>query len=97
MEGHNVNNDMTEIKGMLQQLVACYDNCGMEEDEDAKKDVIKALKKDTDHNFVDFLGVNVFIMQIPKVVVNIVNHINDGEVYLRHGFAIFYEFATLYF
>ncbi|KAL6222928.1 hypothetical protein ACLB2K_006318 [Fragaria x ananassa] len=58
---------------------ACYGNCGMEEDEDAKKDAIKASKKDTDHNFVDFLEVNAFIMQIPKVVVNIVNQINDVE------------------
>ncbi|KAL6189245.1 hypothetical protein ACLB2K_040634 [Fragaria x ananassa] len=49
------------------------------EDEDAKKDAIKALKKDIDNNFVDFLGVNAFIMQIPKSIVNFVNQINDGE------------------
>ncbi|KAL6124677.1 hypothetical protein ACLB2K_077189 [Fragaria x ananassa] len=58
---------------------ACYDNYGVEEDEDANKRAIKALKKDTDHNFVEFLGVKAFIMQILKVVVNIINQINDGE------------------
>ncbi|KAL6141349.1 hypothetical protein ACLB2K_059638 [Fragaria x ananassa] len=69
MEGHDVNNDMTEIKRMFQQLVGekgeprSFD---YEEIEDANKEANKALKKDIDNNFVDFLRVNAFIMQIPR-------------------------------
>ena len=58
---------------------ACCDNCGMEEDEGTNKDVIKALKKDTDHNFVDFLGVNTFLIKFPKSIVNLINQIKDDE------------------
>ena len=57
---------------------ACCGNYGVEEDEDANKEAIKALKKDIDNNFVDFLGVNTFLMQILKSIVNLVNQIKDG-------------------
>ena len=52
---------------------ACCGNYGVEEDEDAKKDAIMI-----DHDFGDLLGVNAFIMHIPKAVVNLVNQIKDG-------------------
>ena len=55
----------------------CCGNCGDEEDEEPNKKAIKAMKKDIDNNFVDFLRVNIFVIQIPKTIVNLVNEIND--------------------
>ncbi|KAL6210631.1 hypothetical protein ACLB2K_015863 [Fragaria x ananassa] len=57
---------------------ACCGNCGVEEDEDANKGAIKALKKDIDNNFIDLLGVNTFLMQIIKSIVNLINQIKDS-------------------
>ncbi|KAL6211417.1 hypothetical protein ACLB2K_016643 [Fragaria x ananassa] len=142
MEGRDVNNDMAEIKWMLQQLAVRIDRIEARrrgrkssdgerdvtiyhqridrietfnrdgdgsvgeicvgpfhrcvplcetgekgepvsfdygEDEDANKGAIKALKKDIGNNFIDFLGVNTFLMQILKSIVNLINQIKDGE------------------
>ncbi|KAL6185225.1 hypothetical protein ACLB2K_041359 [Fragaria x ananassa] len=57
---------------------ACCGNCGVEEDEDVNKGAIKTLKKDIDNNFIDFLGVNTFLMQILKSIVNLINQIKDS-------------------
>ncbi|PRQ22134.1 hypothetical protein RchiOBHm_Chr6g0246931 [Rosa chinensis] len=52
-------------------------NC---DDEDNNKAAIKSiLWKDIEHKFVDFVGVNAFIMHIPKELVNLVTQIKDGE------------------
>ena len=63
---------------MIVFVKTCCGNCDVEEDEDANKGAIKVLKKDIDNNFVDFLGVNTFLMQIHKSIVNLVNQIKDG-------------------
>ena len=37
------------------------------------------LWKDIEHNFVDFIGINIFHLQISKILIDIVNLIKNGE------------------